>query len=67
MICLRLPPSISSKITLFWPAKSVIVGNRSDPETGILISLDGFIPGPEITRGTLTPPSIASHLPLLNG
>ena len=34
---------------------------------GVLDSDLGLINGPAITKGTLIPPSMASHLPLLRG
>ena len=34
---------------------------------GILDSVPALTLGPEIIKGTLIPPSIASHLPLLKG
>ena len=49
------------------PANSNIVGKRSLPETGMEDSEPFLIPGPEIISGTRTPPSSASHLPLLKG
>ena len=44
-------------IIFLFPAKSINVGKRSVPETGVADSVPLLIPGPAIMRGTLTPPS----------
>ena len=63
----KLPPSISANRFSLFPDSSIIVGNRSLPETVTEDSEPSLIPGPETISGTRTPPSKASHLPLLSG
>ena len=63
----KLPPSIPVNGIDLFPAKSIMVGKRSDPETGIADSEPFLIPGPAMTNGIRTPPSNASHLPLVKG
>ena len=59
--------SISFNVIVLFPARSNMVGKMSDPETGVADSESDFIPGPAIISGTRTPPSNASHFPLLKG
>ena len=58
---------IIASFKFLFPAKSTIVGSKSEKEIGVSVCIFSFIPGPEIIKGTLMPPSIASHLPLCKG